>query len=193
MQRQPLRLQRNGLLVRDAKQLFTLSNRMSGPAAYPEDISYIAPYIYIGNRYSATGRFDEDGNYIDYLVLYNIKHVISALTDAEYADYMIAAEDFTEQTAWHRLVADDDPQELISRFFPQMTAVIADAVAGKQPILIHCAAGMSRSVTIVAAYLCASRGLKPTAAIALIKNKRPIASPNRGFMKQLEDYYSSLY
>ncbi len=157
-----------------------------------EDISYIAPYIYIGNRYAATGRFDEEGNYIDYLSYYSIRHVISVLTDAEYADYMIAAEDFTEQT-WHRLTVDDDPQELISKFFPQMTEVIANAVAGKQPILIHCAAGMSRSVTIVAAYLITARVLKPAEAITLIKNKRPIASPNRGFIAQLGNYYISLF
>ena len=167
---------------------------MSGPAAYPEDISYIVPYVYIGNRYAATGRFDDDSNYIDYLSIYGIKHVISALTDEEYADYMIAAEDFAEQT-WHRLTVDDidDPQELISRFFSQMTAVIADAVAAQQPILIHCAAGMSRSVTLVAAYLIAASGLQPAKAVALIKNKRPIAAPNKGFMRQLEVFYSSLY
>ena len=166
---------------------------MSGPAAFPEDISYIVPYVCIGNRYAATGRFDEDGNYIDYLSLYNIKHVISALTDSEYADYMIAAEDFADQAAWHRLAVDDGPSEPISRFFSQMTAVIADAVAAQQPILIHCAAGMSRSVTIVAAYLIAARGLKAAEAVALIKNKRPIAQPNKGFMRQLEVYSGFLY
>jgi predicted protein tyrosine phosphatase len=182
---------------------------MSGPAAYPEDISYIVPYVYIGNRYSATGRFDDNDKYIDYLSYYNIKYVISALTDEEYADYMIAAEDFAEQTAWHRLVVDDiddrydhqlinsnavndEPQEPISRFFSQMTAVIADAIARKQPILIHCAAGMSRSVTIVAAYLIASSRLKPVDAIAFIKKKRPIAAPNKGFMVQLEVFSGSL-
>ena len=178
---------------------------MSGPATYPEDISYIVPYVYIGNRHAATGRLDSAGNWINYLDRYKIRHVISVLTDEEYADYMIAAEDFTEQT-WHRLAVDDDPAEPISRFFPQMAAVIADAVARKQPILIHCAAGMSRSVTIVAAYLIADQGLKRVGdylcndvppcsvanAIALIKNKRPFAAPNRGFMRQLEDLAQNL-
>jgi hypothetical protein len=165
--------------------------------------------VYIGNRYSATGRFDDDGNYIDYLSIYGIKHVISALTDAEYADYMIAAEDFTEQT-WHRLAVDDEPQEPISRFFTQMADVIASAVARKQPILIHCAAGMSRSVTIVAAYLIAEKHLfglmpvgnylcgdvpprTPAQALTIIKNRRPIAAPNKGFMQQLVFFSNSLY
>ncbi len=165
---------------------------MSGSTEETEEISYIVPYVYIGNHHAATGCFDDEGVYLDYLTNYNIKHVISALTDSEYADYMIAAEDFADQT-WHRLTVDDEPGEPISRFFPQMTSVIADAVAGKQPILIHCAAGMSRSVTLVAAYLVASRSLKPEAAVALIKNRRSIAHPNRGFMAQLEEYYISLF
>lgn len=173
-----------------------------------EDISLIVPYVYIGNRHAATGRIDPTG-YIDYLHRNRIKHVISALTDAEYADYMIAAEDFTEQT-WHRLTVDDDPAEPISRFFSQMADVIANAVAAREPILIHCAAGMSRSVTIVAAYLIAEKHLfglmqvgdylcvdvpprTPAQALAIIKNKRSIADPNKGFIRQLEVYYNSLY
>jgi predicted protein tyrosine phosphatase len=174
-----------------------------------EDISLIVPYVYIGNRYAATGRFGPDG-YIDYLRRYRIQHVISILTDAEYADYMIAAEDFADQRAWHRLVVDDEPQEPISRFFSQMADVIANAVAARQPILVHCAAGMSRSVTLVAAYLIAEKHLfglmpvgdylsvnapprTPAQALTIIKNKRPIADPNKGFMRQLEIYYNLLY
>lgn len=174
-----------------------------------EDISLIVPYVYIGNRYAATGRLGGPTGYIDYLRKYNIQHVISILTDEEYADYMIAAEDFTDQT-WHRLTVDDDPAEPISRFFSQMADIIANAVAAREPILVHCAAGMSRSVTLVAAYLIAEKYLfglmpvgdylcvngrhrTPVQALAIIKNKRPIADPNKGFMRQLEVYYSSLY
>lgn len=150
-----------------------------------DDISYIAPNVYIGNRYAATGRI-YDGAYIDYLALYNIKHVISALTEAEYADYMIGAEDFSDGQTWHRLTADDEPQEPIGRFFSQMVVVIGAAVAAGESVLIHCAAGMSRSVSLVAAYLIAAQGLTPAEAVAAIKKARPIAGPNRGFMEQLE-------
>jgi len=155
---------------------------------FTEDISYIAPYIYIGNRYASYGRLTPEGPtvYADYLRKYNIRCAISVLTEEEYEDYMIEAADFADQARWHRLVADDDPQEPISRFFPQMTDVIAEAVAARHPTLIHCAAGMSRSVTIVAAYLIAERGMSAAEAVAFIKKRRPFAQPNDGFMAQLE-------
>ncbi len=156
---------------------------MAGAA---DDISLIAPCVYVGNRHAATGRL-YNGVYIDYLALYKIKHVISILTEAEYADYMIAAEDFADGQTWHRLTADDDPQEQICRYFPQIVAIIRAAAAACEPVLIHCAAGMSRSVTACAAYLIAEYGLTAEAAVAHIKMRRPIAEPNAGFMKQLED------
>lgn len=155
------------------------------------DISCAAPFIYVGNRYAATGRL-YDGVYIDYLSLYKIKHVISVLTEAEYADYMIAAEDFEDGQTWHRLTADDDPQEPIDRYFSQMTATIRRAVASREAVLIHCAAGMSRSVSIAAAYLIASEGLSAADAVAAIKRARHIADPNRGFMEQLGGFSKTL-
>jgi protein-tyrosine phosphatase len=160
--------------------------------ATAEDISLIVPYVYIGNRYAATGRFGPDG-YIDYLHRNRIQHVISALTDEEYADYIISAEDFADQRAWHRLTVDDESAEPISRFFPQMVEVITDAVAAKQPVLVHCAAGMSRSVSIVAAFLIATQGLAASEAVALIQKKRPIAGPNRGFIRQLGEWEAKIY
>ena len=157
-----------------------------------EDISQITPYIFIGGRYAATGRVHFDG-FADYLHRHRIQHVISVLTDSEYADYMIAEEDFADQDTWHRLMVDDEPTEQISRLFSKTTQIIADAVAANEPVLVHCAAGMSRSVTIVAAYLISTHSLTAAEAVAYIKKRRPIADPNRGFMTQLEDYYYSLY
>jgi dual specificity phosphatase 12 len=80
------------------------------------------------------------------------------------------------------------PQEPIGRYFPQMTAAIRDAVASREAVLIHCAAGMSRSVSIAAAYLIAAGGLSAADAVAAIKRARPIADPNKGFMEQLEGF-----
>src|SRR5271156_3343048 len=52
--------------------------------------------------------------------------------------------------------------------------------------------GMSRSATVVAAYLIYRHGLTPAQAIQWIKLQRPIIKPNAGFQEQLEDYYSVL-
>jgi dual specificity phosphatase 12 len=54
-------------------------------------------------------------------------------------------------------------------------------------VLVHCAAGISRSITLVIYYLL-RRKLAPNAAsaLAMIREKRPDAQPNPGFMLKLE-------
>jgi protein-tyrosine phosphatase len=152
-----------------------------------DDIQQIAPYLYVGSRYAATGRLFA-GNYNDYLSLYNIKTVISILTEDEFADFMIESADFAEQR-WIRLVADDDPQEQICRYFQQTSAIIADAIKNKEACLVHCAAGMSRSICLIAAYLIAKCNMSVDSAITYIKNRRAFAQPNMGFMNQLHDWF----
>ena len=53
-------------------------------------------------------------------------------------------------------------------------------------------AGMSRSVTIVTAYLMKRKGWDLRYALGHVKAKRPIAQPNLGFMRQLQEYESAL-
>jgi Dual specificity phosphatase, catalytic domain len=52
--------------------------------------------------------------------------------------------------------------------------------------------GISRSATVVAAYLTFRHGLTPDQALAWIRLQRPIVRPNHGFQEQLSDYYSVL-
>ncbi len=53
------------------------------------------------------------------------------------------------------------------------------------PVLIHCAAGVSRSTTMLTAYLMKHKKMSLIAALCLVKKNRPIIYPNRGFFKQL--------
>ena len=52
--------------------------------------------------------------------------------------------------------------------------------------------GRSRSATILAAYLISKYNIPPHAALALIRETRPLVEPNPGFMEQLELYYDNL-
>jgi Dual specificity phosphatase, catalytic domain len=52
--------------------------------------------------------------------------------------------------------------------------------------------GISRSATVVAAYLTFRHGLTPLQAISWIRFQRSIIFPNPGFQEQLQDYYSVL-
>jgi hypothetical protein len=50
--------------------------------------------------------------------------------------------------------------------------------------------GISRSSTVVIAYLIATTNMTPHEALASVRSKRTIVRPNRGFMSQLQEYYS---
>ena len=51
--------------------------------------------------------------------------------------------------------------------------------------------GISRSTTVVLAYLIATTKMTPREALAAVRSKRTIVRPNRGFMSQLGEYYSA--
>jgi len=59
-------------------------------------------------------------------------------------------------------------------------------------ILVHCFAGASRSITVVAAYLMKKCKLSAIDALKMVKSKRAQANPNPGFIIQLIKYQSKL-
>jgi protein-tyrosine phosphatase len=53
-------------------------------------------------------------------------------------------------------------------------------------VLVHCSAGISRSVSIVVAYLMKEKNVSYDNAIDYIRKRLPIANPNYSFVKQLK-------
>ena len=60
-------------------------------------------------------------------------------------------------------------------------------------ILVHCKAGISRSSTVVAAYLMMEQRMSLRAGLALIIQKRDQACPNPGFLEQLKEMEIELF
>jgi protein-tyrosine phosphatase len=147
------------------------------------DFSGIKDGIFIGNAYSVIGNYATKES--DLLDVLHIKVVISALTEEEYEDYMISREDFPGIT-WHRFVIDDNEEEKISQYFFDVHNIISAAVCDNKNVIIHCAAGMSRSPSLVIAYLMIDNRWCYEEAYNYVRNKRPIAEPNIGFVKQLK-------
>ena len=59
-------------------------------------------------------------------------------------------------------------------------------------VLVHCNAGISRSTTIILAFLMKEKKMGLNEALELVRIARPIAKPNPGFMKQLRTYEKDL-
>lgn len=53
-------------------------------------------------------------------------------------------------------------------------------------VLVHCTAGVSRSVSIVVAYLMNEKNMSYEKAIDYVRKRRPIANPNPSFVQQLK-------
>lgn len=59
--------------------------------------------------------------------------------------------------------------------FRKLVQDLIEMVEGSPPVLVHCHAGRSRSVTVVAGYLVKTKGWTPHAAYEFIASKRETA------------------
>jgi len=87
--------------------------------------------------------------------------------------------------AWLGIDIDDIPDARILHFFDQCYNFIEDAKAGA---LVHCKQGVSRSATVVIAYLMRKFNVPYEAAFNFVFSRRPCIDPNVGFRKQLKQY-----
>lgn len=96
------------------------------------------------------------------------------------------------------LAVDDADEYPISQHFAETNAFISAARQRNEKVLVNCAKGMSRSVTIVLAYLMVhEEGLLNgsqtyEAACKYLIEKRGVISPKRGFVSQLETFERAL-
>ncbi|KAL0038049.1 hypothetical protein WJX79_000323 [Trebouxia sp. C0005] len=68
---------------------------------------------------------------------------------------------------------------------PSASAFIQSALYGGGQVLVHCAAGISRSATVVMAYLMKTEQLTPEEALEAVRQHAPWVDPNPGFKHQL--------
>lgn len=81
----------------------------------------------------------------------------------------------------------DDERANISQHFEQSNQFIEGGRAAGG-VLVHCYAGVSRSATLVLAYLMSRERLPLKLAMQRVREARPAAQPNAGFFRQLEKY-----
>jgi protein-tyrosine phosphatase len=84
-------------------------------------------------------------------------------------------------------VLDTSSANLRSKF-ESCIKFIKDAVTSGGKVFVHCFAGVSRSATIVIAYLMKEYNMTFSSAIKYVKSKRTFINPNDGFRKQLLQY-----
>lgn len=86
------------------------------------------------------------------------------------------------------LPAKDTSSEKINKYFNYAIENIDNELKQGHRVLVHCFAGISRSATIVIAYLMKTKKWPFLKAYEFVKAKRPVIDPNLGFIYQLHSY-----
>jgi protein-tyrosine phosphatase len=149
------------------------------------DFSQITPRIFIGDVYAAVGNYlTQEQDLLDTL---NINTVISVLSEEEYDRFMVGPLDFPSRE-WHRFILEDDENEPIIATVHSVHRIITKSTSKNKNVLIHCAAGISRSPAILIGHLMLEKNISYKEAAAAVRGRRPIIQPNQGFVRQLKDF-----
>jgi dual specificity phosphatase 12 len=153
-----------------------------------EEMHEIIPLLWIGD-YQASQRFD-------HLKSLGISVVVAAMRQRYSAPEGITV---------HQVAIEDNNRTNVMAHFGRVNDIIHEAHSRGQGVLVHCQAGVSRSTTLVAAFLMHDLGLTcdgalvlslsgvnadiaPAEAVHRISVKRSVVRPTEFFLHQLEMY-----
>lgn len=136
------------------------------------NVQHVQDTVYIGDIASACNEVE--------LKKLGITHIITAILGVN--------PQFPQDFVYLNVPIRDVESEDIKSHLTTTTQFIDDAVKSGGKVLIHCVCGISRSATIVAAWMMSRNGYTVDEAIHLLKEKRECVDPNPAFREQLEQF-----
>lgn len=153
--------------------------------------SQILPFLFLGSL--------ADAQNDDFLARNNITEIVNIST----VEYSVP-----ESIKRHAFAAADHAAFPINQIFPECFTIFDElrkryvkhrAGAGQSTsspfaapaALVHCEKGISRSPSVVIAYLVKSNGWSVVEAYKFVQDRRPIIEPNAGFMEILRQFEQS--
>ncbi|GFP83979.1 dual specificity protein phosphatase 1 [Phtheirospermum japonicum] len=133
----------------------------------------------------------EEGLYLGSLGAANTRSTLKRLNITHILSITSSPPSHPDDFVYKTILVPDKLDANISQYFDECFTFIDEAKTSGRGVLVHCFAGKSRSVTVVVAYLMFKNGKSLSEAMGYVKLKRPVASPNSGFMLQLEEYEKS--
>eukprot|EP00753_Platysulcus_tardus_P000879 PLAT10766.1.p1 GENE.PLAT10766.1~~PLAT10766.1.p1 ORF type:complete len:287 (+),score=87.65 PLAT10766.1:572-1432(+) len=141
--------------------------------------SEVLPWLFLGGERNAN-------NLKELTVRTGCAYVLNAA--AESINYFPERFTYLNASLW-----DDEGQSLAEQLPESLDFLRMVRDGGKGNVLVHCVQGISRSATIVIAFLMQDMKWPLRRAWAHVKSIRSIIRPNRGFMRQLQELDSSLF
>ncbi|XP_054852148.1 protein phosphatase Slingshot homolog 1 [Eublepharis macularius] len=134
--------------------------------------SLIFDHLYLGSEWNASNLEELQGSGVDYIL--NVTREIDNF--------------FPGLFAYHNIrVYDEETTDLLAHW-NEAYHFINKAKKNHSKCLVHCKMGVSRSASTVIAYAMKEFGWSLEKAYNYVKQKRSIARPNAGFMRQLLEY-----
>ncbi|KAI1902269.1 hypothetical protein AGOR_G00042960 [Albula goreensis] len=134
-------------------------------------VNKVLPGLYLGNFKDARDK--------EQLARHNITHILSIHDSAA---------PLLQEMTYLCIPAADLPTQNLTQYFKESISFMHESRLKGEGCLVHCLAGVSRSVTLVVAYLMTVTGLGWQDALTAVRVARPCAGPNVGFLRQLEDF-----
>lgn len=89
--------------------------------------------------------------------------------------------------------APDTPSYNISQHFDKLLEIIHDGILANKKVFVHCVAGISRSATIVLAYMIKKTRTPLEVSLTFMRfSRKQRTEPNEGFMRQLQELEASV-
>ncbi|XP_062426021.1 dual specificity protein phosphatase 22 isoform X2 [Rhea pennata] len=131
----------------------------------------ILPGLFIGNF--------KDARDVEQLSKNNITHILSIHDSAR---------PMLEGVKYLCIPAADSPSQNLARHFRESIKFIHECRLTGEGCLVHCLAGVSRSVTLVVAYIMTITDFGWEDALSVVRAARSCANPNMGFQRQLQEF-----
>ncbi|XP_014228717.1 dual specificity protein phosphatase Mpk3-like isoform X2 [Trichogramma pretiosum] len=138
----------------------------------------IVPHLYLGNAANS-----EDS---EALTRHGIQYVLNVTPDLPNV-----FED-AGSIKYMKIPISDHWSANLASFFPQAIQFIEEARSADKGVLVHCLAGISRSVTVTMAYLMHKCNLSLNDAFNLVRSRKSNIAPNFHFMEQLHSFEGEL-
>ncbi|XP_068064392.1 dual specificity protein phosphatase 15 [Anomalospiza imberbis] len=137
-------------------------------------MSQILPGLYLGNFVDAKD--------LEQLSRNKITHIVSIHESPQ---------PLLKDITYLRIPLPDTPEANIKRHFKECISFIHQCRLHGGNCLVHCLAGISRSTTVVVAYVMVVTELSCQEVLDAIRTIRPVANPNPGFRQQLSEFSGS--
>ncbi|KAH7731042.1 LIP-1 protein [Aphelenchoides avenae] len=141
--------------------------------------AHIMPHLYLGNDETAKNKNILNGC--------GIRYILNVTTDLP--NY------FEDDSRLHylRIPVDDSSSHNLSQYFGDAIAFIEKARTERSAVLVHCYAGISRSVTVCLAYIMYSTHSSLEEAFDLLLKQNGAIAPNFHFMESLTCWERRLF